>query len=254
MRGPVRDRTRPLRPDEREKARAVGAMFDRIAGRYDLLNRLMSAGQDVRWRRLAVRALGRPAPGRLLDIGTGTGDLALELSRQAPGHGVVGVDLSGRMLAVAADKCAARGEHRIGLVRADGLRLPFADRSFAGAATAFTLRNVADVPGALAEVRRVLRPGAPFACLEITRPGGGALGALFTLYFHQVVPRLAGVISGRPDAYRYLPRSVDRFLTGDELLGVMRAAGFEDVRMRRFWPGSVTLHTGRTGRGLRTED
>lgn len=234
-----------LKPQEREQARAVGAMFDSIARRYDLLNRLMSAGQDVRWRRVAVAALAPLPPGPLLDIGAGTGDLSLELRRRLPDRPVVGVDLSGGMLAIARQKCMVRGEERVAPARADALRLPFAAGSFAGAATAFMLRNVASVPAALAEVRRVLRPGAPFACLEITRPRGGALGALFTLYFQQVVPRLAGAISGRPGAYRYLPRSVDRFLSGDELLAVMRAAGFQDVRMRRFWPGPVTLHTGR---------
>jgi demethylmenaquinone methyltransferase/2-methoxy-6-polyprenyl-1,4-benzoquinol methylase len=212
-------------------------MFDGIAPRYDLMNRLMSAGQDARWRRIAVRSLGTLPPGPLLDIGTGTGDLALALRRQAPGRTVIGIDLSPAMMQVAAEK--SRG--RLRLARADVVRLPFPDRTFAGIATAFTLRNVADLPAALAEIRRVLRPDGRFACLEITRPGDGLLGSLFTRYFHSVVPRAGALVSGRPAAYRYLPASVDRFITGDELARAVRAAGFTRVHTRRFWPGAVTI-------------
>lgn len=230
------------------KAGTVGRMFDRIAGRYDLLNRLMSAGQDGRWRTAAVRALAPLGPGPLLDIGVGTGDLSFAMRRWARRSPVVGMDLSRGMMNVAREKCAARGEGRIALAQGDVLRLPFADGSFAGAATAFTFRNVADLPGALAEMRRVLQPGAPFAILEITRPRGGLMAQLFRFYFQQVMPRFAGVVSGDPGAYRYLPASVERFVTGDDLAEAMHRAGFEEVRMRRFWPGAVTLHVGRVTR------
>ena len=236
-----------LSGDERETARAVGTMFDGIAHRYDLLNRLMSAGQDVRWRRVAVASLRPLAPGSLLDLGIGTGDLAFEMRSQHRAHRVVGADLSAGMLAIAREKSALRGERRVELARGDVLRLPFADRSFAGGATAFTLRNVADLRVALAEIRRVLRPGAPFACLEITRPRGSLLGTLFNVYFQRAVPMFAGAISGRPGAYQYLPRSVERFVSGRELAALMRAEGFVGVTMRRFWPGAVTLHMGRRG-------
>ncbi len=232
-------------PDTPARARAVGAMFDAIAHRYDLLNRLMSAGQDVRWRRLAVAALTDLPPGPLLDLGTGTGDLAVALRRGHTDRAVMGLDLSAGMLRVGRAKLAARGEQRVHLVRGDALRLPFPDAVFAGAATAFTLRNVADLGAALREVRRVLRPGGAFACLEITRPRPGPLATLFGLYFQRLVPVAGGLISGRPAAYRYLPDSVERFVTGEELAAAMRAAGFRAVRMRRFWPGAVTLHTAR---------
>jgi demethylmenaquinone methyltransferase/2-methoxy-6-polyprenyl-1,4-benzoquinol methylase len=228
-----------LLPEQREKARSVGAMFDGIAPRYDLMNRLISAGQDQRWRRVTVSALAPLPPGSLLDIGAGTGDLALALQRRYPRRDVIGLDLSAGMLSVARSKSRA-----LSLALGDTLRLPFADTSFAGAATAFTLRNVADIDAALAEIQRVLRPGAPFACLEITRPDGGALAPLFTLYFRHLVPRAGALIARRGGAYRYLPESVDRFLSGGELLAAMRSAGFRDVRMRRFWPGPVTLHAG----------
>ena len=230
-----------LEPHEREQARRVGAMFDGIADRYDLMNRLMSAGQDVRWRRAAVRALAPLPPGPLLDVGVGTGDLAHAMHERFPTRRVAGVDLSVAMLQLAQQKS---GGH-LALTRADVLRLPFADASFAGAATAFTLRNVASLAAALTEIRRVLRPGARFACLEITRPRSGALATLFNVYFHRIVPRVGAVISGNGAAYRYLPASVDRFVTGEELAASMRATGFRDVRMRRFWPGPVTLHVGR---------
>ena len=229
-----------LQPEQRRRARAVGGMFDAIARRYDLMNRLMSAGQDVRWRRAAVAALrGMPA-GPLLDVGTGTGDLALAMHRALPRRPVAGIDLSGGMMRLARRKAG----DRLALARADVLRLPFRDGAFAGVATAFTFRNVAGIDEALAEVRRVLAPGGRFACLEITRPRGGAMAALFRLYFHGVVPRVGAAVSGDPGAYRYLPASVERFLGGDELAAAMRRAGFARVRMRRFWPGPVTLHTG----------
>lgn len=232
-------------PDAPARARAVGAMFDAIAHRYDLLNRLMSVGQDVRWRRLAVAALTDLPPGPLLDLGTGTGDLALALRRGLPGRTVLGLDLSAGMLRVGRAKLAARGVQGVYLVRGDGLHLPFADGAFAGAVTAFTLRNVADLGATLREVRRVLRPGGAFACLEITRPRPGPLATLFRLYFQRLVPVAGGLISGRPAAYRYLPDSVERFVGGEELAAALTAAGLREVQMCRFWPGAVTLHTAR---------
>ena len=234
-----------LRPHEREQAQRVGAMFDGIAGRYDLMNRLMAAGQDGRWRRIAVRALAPLPPGPLLDIGTGTGDVALALHAAFAGRQVIGLDLAPAMLQIARQK----SRDSVALARGDVLRLPFADASFAGAATAFTVRNVASLDTALKEIRRVLQPGARFACLEITRPRSGALTTLFNVYFHRIVPRVGAVIAGDGAAYRYLPASVERFVTGEELAGAMRAAGFDEVRLRRFWPGAVTLHV-----GLRTEN
>lgn len=219
----------------------VGAMFDRIAPRYDLMNRVMSAGQDGRWRRIAVQSIAPLQPGPLLDIGTGTGDLALALRARFPGQAIVGVDLSRKMMRVATTK----GHGQFGLVQADVLHLPFADATFAGTATAFALRNVADLDSALKEIERVLMPGGRFACLEITRPRIGPMATFFNVYFHSIVPRLGSAIARSHGAYQYLPASVDRFISGELLAYALRGAGFTEVRMRRFWPGAVTLHIGR---------
>lgn len=233
-----------LKAEERQKARVVGAMFDSIARRYDLMNRVMSAGQDGVWRRTAVAALAPLPPGPLLDVGIGTGDLAIEMRRHHGARTITGIDLSTGMMQVARAKAELEGGASLHLARADVLRLPFADATFAGVATAFTLRNVADLGAALREIRRVLQPGAPFVCLEITRPRNGLLGALFTVYFRYAVPLVGAAVSRRSAAYRYLPRSVDRFVTGQQLAAAMRRAGFGRVRLRRFWPGAVTLHVG----------
>jgi demethylmenaquinone methyltransferase/2-methoxy-6-polyprenyl-1,4-benzoquinol methylase len=131
------------------------------------------------------------------------------------------------------------------LVQADTHHLPFPDAAFAGVATAFTLRNVAGLPTALKEIKRILMPGGRFACLEITRPRTGITAALFKCYFHSLVPRLGGMIARSPGAYRYLPDSVDRFVSGEQLAHAMVQAGFAGVQMRRFWPGAVTLHVAR---------
>jgi demethylmenaquinone methyltransferase/2-methoxy-6-polyprenyl-1,4-benzoquinol methylase len=228
-----------------DHAHAIGAMFDGIARRYDAVNRLMTAGQDVRWRRRAAEALAPLRAGALLDLGCGTGDLALAMKALYPARPIVGFDLSRGMLAVAQTKVLRAGPDAIGLAQGDALRLPFADGAFSGAASAFVVRNVADLQACLREVGRVLAPGAVFALLEITRPRGGPSGSLFGLYFKRVVPVIGAAVSGRPTAYRYLPRSVDRFLTADELAGAMRVAGFLDVRVHRFFPGPVALLLGR---------
>ena len=196
-----------------QRSIAVGAMFDGIAPRYDLMNRLMSAGQDGRWRRLAAQSIAPLQPGPLLDIGAGTGDLALALQTRFPGRAVAGVDLSREMMGVAVTK----GYGQLALVQADVLHLPFRDAEFAGVATAFTLRNVADLHAALEEIERVLMPGGRFACLEITRPRAGLMAALFNLYFRSLVPRIGSVIARSPGAYAYLPASVDTFVSGEQL-------------------------------------
>jgi demethylmenaquinone methyltransferase / 2-methoxy-6-polyprenyl-1,4-benzoquinol methylase len=213
---------------------AVRAMFDRIAPVYDAMNRVMTAGLDRSWRRETARAVAvRGEP--LLDACCGTGDLAIECARL--GARVTGLDFSARML-----ERARRKAPQLTWVEGDALALPFDDGSFAGATVGFGVRNVADIERGLRELRRVLRPGGRVGILEITRPRG-PLALFYRGWFDVVVPLIGKVIPGG-SAYAYLPASVRRFPGPEELAGLMRTAGFDDVRWRRFAGGIVALHVG----------
>jgi demethylmenaquinone methyltransferase/2-methoxy-6-polyprenyl-1,4-benzoquinol methylase len=216
-------------------------MFDRIAPRYDLLNHLLSAGIDRRWRRASVEFLGLPGPLRLLDLCTGTADLLIEVMERDARHRGVGVDLSGEMLRRAAHKLGRRGLHgRATLAAGDAERLPVADARFDGALIAFGIRNVGDPRTALAELRRVLRPGGRLVVLEFGNPAGMG-GALYRLYFHHVLPRVGSLVSGDARAYRYLPRSVARFPGPDGFCALLEGAGFTGVVRRRLTMGIAWL-------------
>lgn len=230
-------------PGAPEKA-AVRSMFDRIAPRYDLLNRVLSAGTDVRWRRRAVDFLGIPPPARVLDLCTGTADLLIEALGRDPRNSGLGVDISHGMLVRGAAKLARAGHAaRAALAGGDGERLPVRDGRFDGALVAFGIRNVGDPVAAMREVRRALRPGGRFVVLEFSMPGG-LFGTAYGLYFRQVLPRLGRLVSGDASAYAYLPASVARFPTPDAFAGLMREAGFEDVRWRPLTGGIACLHRG----------
>jgi demethylmenaquinone methyltransferase/2-methoxy-6-polyprenyl-1,4-benzoquinol methylase len=213
----------------------VRSMFDRIAPVYDLMNRAMTAGLDVRWRSLAAAAAVRPGD-RVLDAACGTGDLALADLRAGAGS-VTGIDFSPRMLERARRKHAG-----IEWVEGDVLALPFAAASFDAATIGFGIRNVADLDRALRELRRVLRGGGRLAVLEITRPRG-LLAAPLRLWFDQVVPRLGRLVPGG-EAYTYLPASVRRFPPAEELAELLRGVGFEGVSTRLLAGSIVSLHTG----------
>jgi demethylmenaquinone methyltransferase / 2-methoxy-6-polyprenyl-1,4-benzoquinol methylase len=213
---------------------SVRGMFDRIAPVYDAMNRVMTAGLDRRWRRLAVGEVVWPGD-RVLDACCGTGDLAVEAERR--GGRVVGLDFSPRMLERARRKSGA-----IEWVEGDALALPFADGEFDAATVGFGVRNLADLEGGLCELARVLRPGGKLAVLEITRPTG-ILRPFFRLWFDVLVP-LAGRVLPGGDAYTYLPASVRRFPGPDDLTALFERAGFQDVRYRLLGGGIVALHVG----------
>jgi demethylmenaquinone methyltransferase/2-methoxy-6-polyprenyl-1,4-benzoquinol methylase len=217
-------------------------MFDRIAPRYDLLNRLLSAGIDRRWRQQCIDYLGLAIPSRVLDVCTGTGDLLLEFMRRDREHTGVGLDLSSAMLSIGARKIARGGyAGRAWLTSGDAQALPFPDLSFDGAFIGFGIRNVGDPGAALRELRRVLRPGAPLIILEFAMPRG-VLGSLYRLYFGRMLPWVGGVVSGNASAYRYLPDSVERFPTPEEFGRLMEGAGFTSVRRRSLTGGIAFLH------------
>jgi demethylmenaquinone methyltransferase/2-methoxy-6-polyprenyl-1,4-benzoquinol methylase len=213
---------------------SVRTMFDRIAPVYDLMNRVMTAGLDVRWRRLAAEAAVRKGD-RVLDAACGTGDLAIADVKAGAGR-VTGLDFSEKML----DR--ARKKAPLEWVQGDMLRLPFADETFDAATVGFGVRNVEDLELGLRELRRVLRPGGRLAILEITQPRG-ALRPFYSLWFDRVVPLLGKVLPGG-DAYTYLPASVKRFPTAERLADMLREAGFGDVRFRLLGGSIVALHTG----------
>jgi demethylmenaquinone methyltransferase/2-methoxy-6-polyprenyl-1,4-benzoquinol methylase len=214
---------------------AVRMMFDRIAPVYDRMNRLMTAGLDGRWREQTARQVVRPGD-RVLDAACGTGDLALADLRAGAGQ-VVGVDLSERML-----ERARRKSRAIEWVRGDLARLPFPDGSFQAATIGFGLRNVPDPDRALGELRRILGSGGRLGILEISRPRG-LLAPFYRLWFYLLVP-LAGRLLADGSAYAYLPASVRRFHSPEELAGRMAQAGFERIGYRFFAGGIVTVHSG----------
>jgi demethylmenaquinone methyltransferase/2-methoxy-6-polyprenyl-1,4-benzoquinol methylase len=204
-------------------------MFDRIAPRYDLLNRLLSAGVDARWRRRAVDALDPAAGARVLDLCTGTADLLIEALGRTPAGQGVGLDLSPAMLSRGGEKLRRRGlAGRSALLCGDGERLPVASASFDGALVSFGIRNVGRPEVALRELRRVLRPGGRLVVLEFAMPRG-VVGAAYRLYFRRVLPFVGGLVSGDPGAYAYLPASVARFPTPESFAELMRQAGFSAV-------------------------
>jgi demethylmenaquinone methyltransferase/2-methoxy-6-polyprenyl-1,4-benzoquinol methylase len=213
---------------------SVRTMFDRIAPVYDVMNRVMTAGLDVRWRRLAAEAAVRKGD-RVLDAACGTGDLAIADVKAGAGL-VTGLDFSEKMLERAKKKAA------LDWIQGDMLALPFADETFDAATVGFGVRNVEDLALGLRELRRVLRPGGRLAILEITQPRG-VLRPFYSLWFDRIVPLLGKVLPGG-DAYTYLPASVKRFPTAERLADMLREAGFTDVRFKLMGGSIVALHTG----------
>jgi demethylmenaquinone methyltransferase / 2-methoxy-6-polyprenyl-1,4-benzoquinol methylase len=217
----------------------VRAMFDRISPSYDLMNRLMSAGRDGRWRALGVRASGVRPGDHALDVCCGTGDFAIELRRAiGPAGRVVGLDFAPEMLAVARRKCPA-----VEWVQGDALALPFGDGEFAAACVGFGVRNLSDAERGFAEMTRVVRAGGRVVCLEMSTPPA-PIRPLAQVWTDRGVPVLGRLVAGDADAYRYLPASVHRFPPAPELAAIMERVGLVDVSFRRLMLGVVALHVG----------
>jgi len=239
----------PAPPDAAAHTAAIRRMFAAIAPRYDLLNRLLSFRRDVAWRRAAAAEAALPLHGAALDLCTGTADLALEVARQYPGaRSIVGVDLCEPMLRLGRRKVAGH-EHRVRLATGAAEALPFGTGTFDAVLVAFGIRNVTDRAAALAEVRRVLRPGGRAIVLEFFQPRGTLFAALYRFYSQALLPRIGGWISGNAEAYAYLPASVEAFPEPAAFAEALRAAGFSGVRWRALTGGIVCIHVGVRGRG-----
>ena len=241
-----------LKDQSEERARYVQGMFARIAKRYDLMNRLMTAGQDVGWRKTAIALAQLPSGGRLLDLGSGTGDIALEALRtngqRLPPVQVVGGDFTLEMMIVGRQR---PGGGRVQWAATDALNLPFAAETFDALTSGFLMRNVTDVERALAEQRRVLKTGGRAVCLDTTPPdrrGGhkrSPVQGLIHFHLHTVIPMLGRVISGESDPYSYLPDSTENFLPAETLAEKFAQAGFREVRYKRRMFGTIAIHWGR---------
>lgn len=225
----------------------ISKMFDAIAHRYDLLNHLLSGGLDLYWRARAVHSIRLDGGETVLDLCTGTGDLAIAASRGRRGAGrVVGVDFSGEMLRFGARKLIARNlAGRIRLVQGDAMRLPLADGCASAATVAFGIRNVADPAVVFADILRVLRPGGRFAILEFGLPRVPGIRQLYLAYFRHVLPRIGRLISGHTSAYTYLPASVSTFPEPARLVSLLESVGFIAARAVPLTFGVVYLYSAR---------
>ncbi len=234
----------PRQQDSLISAEENRAMFDRIAGYYDGTNRILSIGLDAYWRRRGVARLTTKPEGRYLDVGCGTGDIALEILRQCPRSQVVGIDPSVGMLALGREKVHAAGlSHAISLMEADVLGLSFEDDSFDGAIASFCIRNVTDRRRALQEIHRVVRPAGSLIILELTEPGGPIMKPLFRIYSRIVMPAVTKVMSSVP-AYRYLTDSMADFPRPAVFADLMAQTGFDNMGFVHLTAGIVTLFWG----------
>jgi demethylmenaquinone methyltransferase/2-methoxy-6-polyprenyl-1,4-benzoquinol methylase len=229
-----------------ERGRYVQGMFTQIARRYDLMNRLMTFGQDMRWRREVIRRASLPPTGNLLDLGAGTGDLAREALRQYPDCQPTAADFTLEMMKVGRQLEAQQQPDSPALAwsAADALNLPFPEGVFDAVVSAFLLRNVGSLNTAIQEQYRVLKPGGRLVCLDTTPPAPGLLAPLIKFHLHVVIPTLGGLISGDSQAYQYLPSSTEAFLQPEQLADTLRQNGFRQVGFIRRMFGTVAIHWG----------
>lgn len=221
-----------------ERAAYVRGMFARIAKRYDLMNRLMTGFQDARWRKRAIQLAGLSNDASLLDLGTGTGDLAREAQAQFPKATIAAADFTLEMMRV------GQKAGRLNFCSADALRLPFKENSFDAAVSGFLMRNVIDLQKALEEQRRVLKDGGRIVILDTTRPQKNILSPFIWIHMHLIIPALGGLLTGVREAYRYLPDTTEGFVSAEELALRMEKAGFKNVNFQRLMFGVVAIHWG----------
>jgi demethylmenaquinone methyltransferase/2-methoxy-6-polyprenyl-1,4-benzoquinol methylase len=233
-------------PDLSKSPERIAGMFDAIAGNYDFLNHVLSAGIDRRWRNRAIRSLNLTGRERVLDVCTGTGDLAIAARTASPGaKQVVGVDFAGEMLRIGLAKVRQRRLEALTLLRGDAMKIPVATRSVDAATVAFGIRNVSDPAVACAEMHRVLVPGGRLAILEFAIPRLPIVRSVYLWYFNRVLPAIGRAISKHNAAYGYLPASVGAFATPAEFVNILRNGGFDDVQAVPLTFGIVYLYIAR---------
>jgi demethylmenaquinone methyltransferase/2-methoxy-6-polyprenyl-1,4-benzoquinol methylase len=233
--------------DSAKSPTRIAAMFDAIAARYDFLNHLLSAGLDTRWRKRAIRSLSLTGRERVLDLCTGTADLAIAAACAHPGAArVAGIDFAPAMLAVGRRKLQReRLLDRIALVRGDATLIPLTDGSVDAVTIAFGIRNVENMLAACTEIHRVLKPGGRLAMLEFAVPTTAGFSSLYLWYLRTVLPRIGRLVSHHDGAYGYLPASIEAFVSPDEFVTILRHAGFAEISTGRLTLGSVILYTAR---------
>jgi len=240
-----RRRMPPVAPKTMDKSLYVREMFAAIAPRYDATNKLLTAGVDEAWRKRAIAELAASPAARLLDLCCGTGDLVFHLLRTKPEVSVVGADFCEPMLAGARTRSRKEDPtHRAEFIEADVMQLPFADASFDGATMGFSMRNVVDIVATLKEARRVLKPGARFVNLDVSKAPNPLFRRLFNVYFYGLVPLIGGTFGGSKSAYRYLPNSLTNYPDADAMADRFRTAGFSEVKYIRLGGGAIAIHVG----------
>lgn len=221
-----------------ERAQYIRELFTRIAPRYDMLNRLMTGGMDLRWRREVISLIKIRPHGSVLDLGTGTGDLARETLTQYPKARVTAADFTLEMMRT------GKRSGDLNFSAADALMLPFKERTFDAVVSGFLMRNVSDVQQTLREKHRVLKPGGRIVILDTTRPKKNLLSPLIKFHMHVIIPALGRLLSGYSEAYTYLPNSTEKFLSAEELTVRMVAVGFKRVNFKRLMLGTIAIHWG----------
>lgn len=227
-----------------ERSQYVQDMFDRIAERYNIMNRIMTGGQDMKWRRFVIEKAQLPTNGKLLDLATGTGDIAFEALRKTPSAQVIGADFALQMMHVGQRQAEYGG--KVGWAGADAMQLPFTDTSFDAVVSGYLVRNVIDIPQTLQEQSRVLKSGGRIVILDTSPPPNNILKPFILMHLKYGIPLLGRLIAGKSasDAYTYLPESTQKFKTPEELATLIEQAGFKDVAFKTFMFGTMAVHWG----------